>query len=496
MFDRSGAPAALGDAGDGDLQVADPRVRLDDHCTLVRNRGLSGTSDEQGIFSGEEVRILLRFATVDGISNAGEGVYVDQITVVAGEKDGCCEFDSDCFNTDLCTEDLCSKAWSCTAEDVFGSYLWEVFPDEETPQGWTLNTTNLELFWSVQPFRSVSSRYSFYGGNPGTQTYDHGKGSFAALSPVLNLENAIAPVLRFNLFADFDDLSCTKDYFQVILLKQGGLNMQIPIHTNCNGTGGDFTAIEVDLSAYSGAMVQLRFYVTVDKENNSGEGVYVDDIRVDEDGIEDPGCCAGNSDCTDGDKCTTDICAGEAGAGVCLNTPLPVVEDDFDDGDSEDWSIHSEIPGGSTWAVSDQDAVSDPFSLQASNQNIIGLPNSSWTTADSPPLTLGSISPGNIPLVVEYHRVLAMESQQGQEASLVVKWQYRTADGGYWMTGGNLESIDSPSSWAKKTFTINPVGAIYQVRVRFKFSHSCQGYGSCSSRANIDDFVLGWEECI
>ena len=444
-------------------------------------------------FSGDEVRVLLRFATVDGLYNDGEGIYVDDVAITAGQKKGCCEFDSDCFDTDLCTEDLCDETWHCISEEVFGSYFWETFPGEVMPAGWSMTSTNPLLTWSVQAFRSVSTRYSLYGGNPGTQTYDHGAGSFAAVSPVVPLKNAIAPVLRFNLFADFADTSCSADVFQAILLvwSGGGLPVPVPIFQNCDGTGGAFELVEVDLSDYTGSMVQLRFRVTVDNEKNDGEGVYVDDIRFDEEGVEDPGCCEKNDDCDDGDECTTDVCDGQEGAGICFYLPLPVVEDDFDDGDTAGWTI---TPGSQTvtWFVTDSDAYSDPFSLQASNKlgTVTGYGN---TIADSPPINI--VPAGVGPLVVEYYRAMAGGGMSWWNY-LQVQWQYRTSFSGYWITGGNVETLSTMTPWTKKIFSITPPGTAVQVRIRFRFSYYCMSLPGCNHRANIDDFRLGWDNCM
>ena len=217
-------------------------------------------------------------------------------------------------------------------------------------------------------------------------------------------------------------------------------------------------------------------------------------VRVDEEGLKDPGCCADDEDCFDGDECTTDICVGEPGAGVCLNPPLPVLEDDFDDGDSEGWSINNESEGGVTWFVSNQNANSPFFSLEASNPNSDIVLGSGSTKANSPPFAMNPSGSG--PLKVEYYRTLLKQgSGMYSDMSLTVSWQYRTADGGYWETGGALETVSNNSSWKKKA-TITPSGAVFQVRIRFTFEYSCWEPLGCNFSANIDDFRLGWDGCM
>ena len=82
-------------------------------------------------------------------------------------------------------------------------------------------------------------------------------------------------------------------------------------------------------------------------------------------------------------------------------------------------------------------------------------------------------------------------------ASLQVQWQYRTSMGGYWNTGGNVETIFTSAPWTKKIYSITPPGTAVQVRVRYRFSYNCVGGGQiCNYRANIDDFRLGWDGCM
>jgi len=453
----------------------------------------SVSGSEFNPFSGEEVRVLLRFGTMDAILNAGEGIYVDDVTIVAGEKEGCCEFDSDCFTPDLCTEDVCGEDWQCTSDDVAGSYLWEVFPDMGMPAGWITTTTNPDLYWSVRTFRSVSTQYSLYGGNPETQTYDHGAGSFAVVTPAFNLKYAVTPVARFNLFADFEDQGCAADVLRVYaLVWSGGLPLQVQIHVDCDGTGGAFVPVELDLSDFVDAVVQLRFTVSVDAAQNDGEGIYLDDLRVDEDGVEEPGCCDGSTECDDADECTTDICAGEPGAGVCVHPPLPLFEDYFDDGDSYGWTITGGGGSNVTWFVSDLDAFSEPFSLQASDKEG-GVMGSGWTTAFSPAFPTSPAGGG--PLVLEYYRTLYTLAVWW--TNLQVQWWYRTSDGGYWNVGGTLETVNAAEPWTKKIFSISPPWNAVEVRIGYRFNYTCWDPGGyCYYRANIDDIRLGWDGCM
>ena len=376
---------------------------------------------------------------------------------------------------------------------MVGSYLWETFPGKELPAGWTLTGTNPALSWSVQATRSVSTRSSLYGGNPETWTYDHGAGSFAVAVPVFDLQHAVAPTLRFNLFADFADTSCAADFLRVYgVVGGGGIPIQVQLFQDCDGTGGAFVPVEVDLSPYVGATMQLRFVVSVDAANNDGEGVYLDDVRVDEEGVQDPGCCGSAADCDDDDPCTTDLCVGEAGAGVCLHPPLPLVEEDFDDGAADGWTVSGSGTTTVTWFVSEQDAYSDPFSFQASDKNGVVYGNG-WTTADSPAFSMTPAGEG--PLVLEYYRTLVGMGALSW-SSLQVNWQYRIADGGYWITGGNLDTASSEAPWKKMIFSLNPPGNATQVRVRFRFNFFCGGGSICTYRVNIDDFRLGWDGCM
>ena len=448
-------------------------------------------------FGGKEARILLRFATVDAVNNQGEGVYVDDVVVAASQKAGCCEYDSDCFGGDLCLEDLCDEAWACESEPVDGSYLWDAFPTSTLSPSWAVTGTNPALTWSVQAERSVSTRYALYGGNPNDWTYDHGAGTTAATSGKILMDDVVAPVLRFNLFADLADPSCQADVLRVFAsVTGGGISYQVQVYSRCDGTNGVFVPVEVDLSGFAGvSSVNLRFVLVVDDVINAGEGIYVDDVRVDEDGIPAPGCCATDADCADADPCTTDLCLGVAGAGVCIHQPLEVFQDGFEDGDAAGWVI-SGVGGGSsvTWFVTDTDAYEGKQSLQASNS--VGTVSGSGTViASTPAFSLDGVpSASEGAMAVSYARKLL--GTLSVAADLKVTWQYRTANSGYWTTGGVLETVTLGSSWwTPVDFTFTPPSTAQQVRISFSYTYACN-LGSCNARANIDDVALGWFGCM
>ena len=170
-----------------------------------------------------------------------------------------------------------------------------------------------------------------------------------------------------------------------------------------------------------------------------------------------------------------------------------MLEDDFDDGDSDGWTINKSPASAVTWSVSQQDAHSDPYSLQASNQLGVVF-GSGWTTADSPPFPMDPSGDGS--LMVRYFRTLVGGGLSDTEASLTVLWQYRTAEGATWLTAEKLEDVMNSGLWEEAVFAIEPPGGVLQVRIRFYFQYSCSQPQGCDMRANIDDFRMGWDGCM
>ena len=82
--------------------------------------------------------------------------------------------------------------------------------------------------------------------------------------------------------------------------------------------GIGFNTVSVDLSAYAGQSVSLRFSLeTLDHDTNNGVGLLIDDILVTSNCPADP--CGADTDCDDGRLCTIDTCGSD---NSCVFTPV------------------------------------------------------------------------------------------------------------------------------------------------------------------------------
>ncbi|MBM4370298.1 MAG: hypothetical protein FJ098_01505, partial [Deltaproteobacteria bacterium] len=90
-----------------------------------------------------------------------------------------------------------------------------------------------------------------------------------------------------------------------------------------NSTGGQWRLAAATLSPWGGKTLQLRFeFDTLDSVDNAYAGAALDDLRV---GTACP-LCALDSDCDDGDPCSTDLCvlfSNQPGWGTCGHLPRP-----------------------------------------------------------------------------------------------------------------------------------------------------------------------------
>lgn len=74
------------------------------------------------------------------------------------------------------------------------------------------------------------------------------------------------------------------------------------------GKSHDWTPIAVDLAAFRGQTIRVRFdFDTLDGENNRYEGVWLDEIEIRE-SCSQGGCCDDDSDCADPTACTRGAC--------------------------------------------------------------------------------------------------------------------------------------------------------------------------------------------
>jgi subtilisin family serine protease len=179
-----------------------------------------------------------------------------------------------------------------------------VFADdmEGGSNGWTASG-----LWHQSALRSNSPTTSWYYGDEATRTYDTGAATSGLLtSPVINLKNAVHPVLIYREWRQVED-GAADPFTDVARVQVGtGPNRWDTVSQSWFSTAVDplnwqdrgallgwtghlrsdlsepqWVSRSVDLSAYVGQKVQVRFaFAAGDALFNDYEGWYVDDLAV------------------------------------------------------------------------------------------------------------------------------------------------------------------------------------------------------------------------
>jgi len=349
-------------------------------------------------FAGKAVRVILTFKTTDAVNNEDEGFYIDDLSIIALPREGCCASDAHCGDDDLCSADLCQE-FECSNPWVPGTYFAESFDSGSILVGgagqtdkWYINTSadnsEIPITWQVDDSRSWSTPYSLYGGYVKNHNYDAGAFITTARTPKIVLPQDSSAMLTFRLWTDLKQPSCEVDVFRVGA-STGVYGNVSWLYTRCNTTEG-FINVEVDVSGYSGSNLYLLFQFQANGNKNDAEGVYVDHIRVVK-LAEDETCCTGNSDCEDGDLCTINLCTGTPGGGICMDRDVTEYAELFDDEVANGWSYQG--AGNNNWQVDDYRHESPKYSLYCGNPQNQTYANSDGGTvmAASPYVVLDDV---------------------------------------------------------------------------------------------------------
>jgi len=448
-------------------------------------------------YANHSVRFLLTFRTVDENWNDDEGLYIDDFMVLGGPDDGCCTFDGDCDDDSNCTTDACVDS-GCEFTAAGGTYFQEDFDSGSIQTGgqwqttvWNLNTNNNETVWQVDDTRSVSTTYSLYAGNADDQSYDHGSANATARTPRFELPATSSPVLKFTLWTDFEEQGCNDDVFAVFAYFGNGIPAgQLPEFTQCTTTDG-FSEVEVDLADLAGTDAFILFSFQSDGNNNDGEGVYLDNIRVEEDSAAGEDCCLEDADCDDGNDCSEDLCIGTAKGGICFSTTPEGFTENFDDGTADGWLSY-----GSSWYVNwhvdAHRSVSEPYSYYCGNANThrytgYGQGNHN---AYTPWIELANM-PGHPPYL-SYERYLHIAPVANHCARLSIQVQ------GVWgtqqlaQTCGN--QVDEDPQWQNTEHKLAAYAG-ETVRFIFQFQYSNSPTLTPYEGVYLDDFQILYDGC-
>ncbi|MBM4387245.1 MAG: hypothetical protein FJ088_05865, partial [Deltaproteobacteria bacterium] len=271
-------------------------------------------------FAGMSVRVRFIFQTSDKVDNANEGIYLDDIEISESNckkdcmgaydcpadwvcttaeckgnlcditdigGDDCCVVKEDCNDNEKCTADSCvenlcyhefvESSECCQAYDI-ASYNLD---GEDYNSIFSISDDGSGVKWNVTDFKFKSAPRSLMFGTAG-QGFGEGKTVTGnALSPEITLPDNAVIHLSFALYLDVET-DPAKDKFTVSVVENYN-----PVAVFTKESVPEvaykkwFDVSAIDVSDYKGKKVKIRFsFDSVDSGNNSGAGVFVDDILV------------------------------------------------------------------------------------------------------------------------------------------------------------------------------------------------------------------------
>jgi len=260
---------------------------------VVASRGPDGVWKSIARVEGASLLNAIHGVDETHLWAVGTGGAILPGTVTSFGTSEACEHDTDCNDSDLCTNDHCVEG-VCVVEPTgatgcCGATVASYDFDNGTLQGWALPAADKIGPWTWQsvaiPERATSGTNAMYFGNPLAvpPTYDAAGVQVAgvALSPQFRLPQTGTATLRFNVFLDAEpDIGFDNLWIEV---QSGTDRIAIWDKTDLGGvpTFG-FVAAEADLTPYKGKLIALRVHFdSTDGTFNTFEGPYLDDVHVD-----------------------------------------------------------------------------------------------------------------------------------------------------------------------------------------------------------------------
>ncbi len=429
---------------------------------------------------------------------------------------GCCFADADCDNGDACSTDTC-VAGACIHQPVTGcctevgktsllaiTFLpgiidgWQADPAQGQyrwrEQAGTATDGNSALYFGDQAGEHFCPQFAVFGTPAGTATMPVASGAYP--TGVIALPAGAKAQVSFDARLAIRTQS-NVDRLWLEVIPSGGGAVEVWNKTAVpNAQFGSWASQTVDLSAWAGQSVTLRFrFDVVNNTSNggcydAGAGPRIDDVRVD---VSTCGLgCKSDLDCNDGKTCTTDTCT----AGVCSNVAATSTRFDFSFTDQVDgWSptggagpVSWRESGGQTTspplALYFGNAASDFYCLQTTaNADLPGEPN--------PNFPLGTVSFGaSGATVLTFDVWLDIRTSPDVDKLEVVLVREDGTELSVW--GKASVNPGAYRSWVSVTVDVTAV-APFTGKVRFKMDvGSTFSNGTCFGRAGVfvDDVRL------
>jgi len=290
--------------------------------------------------------------------------------------DGCCSTASDCDDGDNCTMDSCSDSGKCTntamadcCEPSDGESIANFGFVPNVIDGWYPDPDQGWYRWRETQSNAFKGAGSMYFGNNSGEHYCSwqdfvGPGSGTATLPIesdpyptgnIEIPPGVSAWATFYVWLDMRTNPAVDQLSLSVITKSG----ETAVWSKASVPASDYkkwVPMEVDLSAYAGQAIQLRFsFDVVDKDTdggcfNAGTGPHIDELSLvvancdggcatDAECTSPPNscyakvgscvdavceyalsgdCCETAADCDDSDPCTNDACI----VGVCQTQPI------------------------------------------------------------------------------------------------------------------------------------------------------------------------------
>src|SRR5262249_49345557 len=135
--------------------------------------------------------------------------------------------------------------------------------------------------WHLSSHRAGSPSHALYYGREATLTYNTGARNFGSIvSPPIDLPGLTAATLSFSHLLRSEGLS-PFDQASVSVTTDEGLSFSVVYATSFPTPGDGLQPVTVDLSAFAGSRIRLKFsFDTLDSLYNDFEGWVLDDVSV------------------------------------------------------------------------------------------------------------------------------------------------------------------------------------------------------------------------
>jgi hypothetical protein len=288
--------------------------------------------------------------TADPMCDDGDPCTEDRcVDELCAHTPSCCEADIDCGEPTACAQPTCLDTdpsqglkkcalISTNAEGCCNTLMYFAGFDDGTLGGALVQNAFTEVGWQLtENTQANSPPGALWYGSALTGDYDNGTFNSGVVTfPALTLPAGVESLLDLDLYLDVEP-GFSYDKLEIRLIDvDTGQTVVLWDKNQAFLYGGWFT-VSLALQAFSGRTVSVSiFFDTFSAEENSGQGVFVDNVRISSSCNET--VCATDLDCDDGHAFTIDECAVPEGqtTGACVyyqNSAFCLTYQECDDGE-------------------------------------------------------------------------------------------------------------------------------------------------------------------